>query len=55
MLDPEANLSPYIATTKVYSYPYVTVNEGDIISIGKIMKFPLKSYTPPDICTIYTH
>lgn len=35
LLDPEANLSPYIATTKVYSYPYVTVNEGNMISIGK--------------------
>jgi glyoxylase-like metal-dependent hydrolase (beta-lactamase superfamily II) len=35
LLDPEANLSPYIATTKAYRYPYVTVNEGDMISIGK--------------------
>ena len=47
IIDPEANPSPYIATTKVYSYPYVTVNEGDIISIGKNNEISFKIIHSP--------
>ncbi len=57
LLDPEANLSPYIATTKVYRYPYVTVNEGDMISIGKNDEISFKiihspGHTPGSMCLL---
>ena len=55
IIDLKANLSPYIATTKVYSYPYVTVNEGDMISIGKNDEISFKiihspGHTPGSMC-----
>jgi glyoxylase-like metal-dependent hydrolase (beta-lactamase superfamily II) len=57
LLDPEANLSPYIATTRVYRYPYVTVNEGDMISIGKNDEISFKiihtpGHTPGSMCLL---
>ena len=57
LLDPEANLSPYIDTTKVYDYPYVTVEEGSEICIGKNDKISFKiihtpGHTPGSICLL---
>jgi glyoxylase-like metal-dependent hydrolase (beta-lactamase superfamily II) len=34
LLDPEANLSHWLSTSKIYSHTYTTVKEGDVISIG---------------------
>lgn len=57
LLDPEANLSPYIDTTKVYDYPYVTVEEGSEICIGENDKISFKiihtpGHTPGSICLL---
>ena len=57
LLDPEANLSPYIDTTKVYDYPYVTVEEGSEIYIGENDKISFKiihtpGHTPGSMCLL---
>ena len=57
LLNPEANLSPYIATSKAYDYPYETLKDGDEISIGEndIISFKIihsPGHTPGSICLL---
>ena len=57
LLDPEANLSPYIATSKAYDYPYETLKDGDEISIGENDIIPFKiihspGHTPGSMCLL---
>ena len=57
LLDPEANLSPWLSTPKVYSHNYTTVTDGDIISIGENDKISFKiihtpGHTPGSICLL---
>ena len=57
LLDPEANLSPYIATSKAYDYPYETLKDGDEISIGEKDKISFKiihspGHTPGSMCLL---
>ena len=57
LLDPEANLSPYIATSKAYDYPYETLKDGDEISIGEndIISFKIihsPGHTPGSMCLL---
>ena len=57
LLDPEANLSPYIGKSKSYSYPYETLKDGDEISIGEKDKISFKiihspGHTPGSMCLL---
>ena len=57
LLDPEANLTPYITTSKSYDYPYITVNDGSLISIGENDKITFKiihtpGHTPGSMCLL---
>jgi glyoxylase-like metal-dependent hydrolase (beta-lactamase superfamily II) len=57
LLDPEANLSPYIAKSKSYSYSYETLKDGDEISIGEndIISFKIihsPGHTPGSMCLL---
>lgn len=62
LLDPEANLTRswdplWTYTPRAYDFPYVTVNDGDIISIGENDKISFKiihtpGHTPGSICLL---
>lgn len=57
LLDPEANLSPYIGKSKSYNYPYETLKDGDEISIGEKDKISFKiihtpGHTPGSMCLL---
>ena len=54
LLDPEANLSPYIATSKAYSYPYETLKDCDEISIGENDSITFKIiHSPGHLSNLY--
>ena len=58
LFDPEANLSPYIGSSRAYSCNYTCVKEGDFLSLGEkgrgeCMNFQVLStpgHTPGGIC-----
>lgn len=55
LLDPEATLSAMISTSKKYNYPYITVCEGDIVTLDggtslKIIHSP--GHTPGSMCLL---
>jgi glyoxylase-like metal-dependent hydrolase (beta-lactamase superfamily II) len=60
LLDPEGNLSTFISSSKSYNYPYITVANGDIITLKaddsaynmdfKIIHSP--GHTPGSICLL---